>query len=137
VNTSGGSPAAISDSSLASPVALGMLDSVTWMSGWVASNLLTIWLSSVSVFPDHIVCQVMFTTPPGDEDELPPEEAAGPPQAVTARAAHAARASPALRDRDAYIFSTTRCSFPRVCIKCLPRGSDRTRAAATVAQRSA
>ncbi len=29
VNTSGGSPAAISDSSLASPVALGMLDSVT------------------------------------------------------------------------------------------------------------
>ena len=29
VNTSGGSPAAISDSSLASPVELGMFDSVT------------------------------------------------------------------------------------------------------------
>ena len=33
VNTSGGSPAAISDSSFASPVALGMLDSVTWIFG--------------------------------------------------------------------------------------------------------
>ena len=73
VNTSGGSPAAISDSSLASPVALGMLDSVTWMSGWVALNSLTIWLSSVSVAPDHMVCQVMLTTLPAD---LPDGEAA-------------------------------------------------------------
>src|ERR1700689_4605299 len=86
VNTSGGSPAEISDSSLASPVALGMLDSVTWMPGWVALNLLTIWLSSVSVLPDHMVCQVRFTTP---DDEPPPDDAAGPGQAR--------RASPAQR----------------------------------------
>ena len=74
VNTSGGSPAAISDSSLASPVALGMLDSVTWISGWVALNLFTIWLSSVKVLPDHMVCQVMSTTPV--DEELPLVDAA-------------------------------------------------------------
>src|ERR1700689_3048015 len=87
VNTSGGSPAAISDSSLASPVALGMFDSVTWMPGWVALNLLTIWLSSVSVLPDHMVCQVMFTTP---DEEPPPDDAAGPEQAARASPAQAA-----------------------------------------------
>src|SRR5271155_3832542 len=100
------------------------------MPGWVALNLFTIWLSSVRVLPDHMVCQVMFTTPAGDDEELPLVDAAGPPQAVTASAAQAARASPALRYRRAYIFSIARCSFPRVSIKCLPRGSDRTRAAA-------
>src|SRR6202051_1247109 len=89
VNTSGGSPAAISDSSFASPVALGMLDSVTWMPGWVALNLLTIWLSSVRVLPDHIVCQLRSTTPVDDE-ELPLVDAAGPPQAARAIAAQAA-----------------------------------------------
>ena len=90
VNTSGGSPAAISDSSFASPVALGMLDSVTWMPGWVALNLLTIWLSSVSVLPDHMVCQVRFTTP---DDEPPPDDAAGPEQAARASPAQAAIAA--------------------------------------------
>src|ERR1700688_3751458 len=88
VNTSGGSPAAISDSSLASPVALGMLDSVTWMLGWVALNSVTIWFSRVRVLPDHMVCQVMFATPDVDAvldevDEVD-DDAAGPPQAARA-----------------------------------------------------
>src|ERR1700752_2279334 len=85
VNTSGGSPAAISDSSLASPVALGMFDSVTWIFGWVALNLSTIGLSSVSVLPDQMVCQVMLTPPPlpaAAEPPLPAVDAAGPPQAA-------------------------------------------------------
>src|ERR1700689_2797172 len=93
VNTSGGSPAAISDSSLASPVALGVLDSVTWMSGWVALNSLTIWLSSVSVLPDHMVCQVMSTTP--DDEEPPLDDAAGPEQAARTNAPPAATGPPA------------------------------------------
>src|ERR1700683_3524540 len=129
----GGPPAEVADSSLAPPVALGMFDSVTWMPGWVALNLLTIWLSSVSVLPDHMVCQVMFTTP---DEEPPPDDAAGPEQAAraspaqaaitagTAARARLARLRPTLRPmlrsgpcgrprRRAYIFSITRCSFPR------------------------
>ena len=31
-------------------------------SGWVFSNCATIWLSSCSVLPDHIVSQLMVTT---------------------------------------------------------------------------
>ena len=98
VNTSGGSPAAISDSSLASPVALGMLDSVTSMLGWVALNSVTIWFSRVRVLPDHMVCQVMFATllsvdavldEVDDVDEVDEVDevdvdAAGPPQAARA-----------------------------------------------------
>ena len=49
-------------------------------------NLLTIWLSSVSVALDHMVCQVIFTTPPADEDEEAPLLAAGPPHAARASA---------------------------------------------------
>jgi hypothetical protein len=64
---------------LASPVALGMFDSVTWMPGWLLLNALTIWLSSVRVLPDHMVCQVTFTTP---DDELLLDDAAVPPQAA-------------------------------------------------------
>ncbi len=62
------------------------------MSGWVALNSLTIWLSSVSVAPDHMVCQVIFTTPPADadEDEEAPLLAAGPPHAARASAQAAA-----------------------------------------------
>ena len=58
------------------------------MSGWVWLNSVTIWFSRVRVLPDHMVCQVMFTTP--DVDPVPPVEddvedadgAAGPPQAA-------------------------------------------------------
>src|SRR5579862_1221110 len=98
VNTSGGSPAAISDSSLASPVALGMFDSVTWIFGWVELNSLTIWLSRVSVLPDHMVCQVMFATPPAADDEpgLAAAVLAGPVLAGAGGPLHAARTSAAL-----------------------------------------
>jgi len=96
---------------------------------------------------------VMFTTPDDDDvddDEvLLPEDAGGPPQAAMASAADAAsapgsaylalrRATPpgeavGIR-REACIFLITRCSlFHCVCIKCLPRGSDRTRAAPAAA----
>ena len=64
VKTSGGSPAAMLESSLAVLVveSLGMFVSVTWMSGCVALNSVTILLSSVSVVPDHIVHHVRLTT---------------------------------------------------------------------------
>src|ERR1700678_4159188 len=57
------------------------------MSGWVLLNSVTIWFSRVRVSPDHIVCQVTFTTPDADPVLLPVEvddadEAAGPPQAA-------------------------------------------------------
>src|ERR1700727_1861002 len=56
------------------------------MSGWVWLNSVTIWFSRVRVLPDHIVCQVMFTTPDVDPVLLPVEvdviEPAGPPQAA-------------------------------------------------------
>src|ERR1700722_14439897 len=85
VKTSDGSPAAISDSSLASPVALGMLDSATWMFRCVGLKWVIIWLRSGGVLPAHIVCQVGFPTPPDDADAEPPlDDAAGPPQAARA-----------------------------------------------------
>src|SRR5580698_1926599 len=112
VNTSGGSPAAISDSSLASPVELGMLDSVTWMSGWVALNLVTISLSRVSVLPDHMVCQVMSTTPPLAVEPGLAAGAAVPPQAATAsRPAAAASTVTDLALRLFLMLALTICSF--------------------------
>src|ERR1017187_5654342 len=132
VNTSGGSPAEISDWSFASPVALGMLDSVTWMVGWVRLNAVTIWLSSVRVAPDHMVCQVMSATFDDDlvglDGEVPPQ----PARASTAAVASSAVDLPAMprlprireaapsRERLAIrflcIFSATRFSFALVCI---------------------
>jgi hypothetical protein len=109
---------------------------------------------------------VMFTTPDDDADaeddgeELPlveVDEAGGPLHAAMASVAHAAsataaadrpgglplaqRAAPAEAGggirRVACIFLITRCSFALACIKCRPRGSDRTRAAQAAVPRCA
>ena len=64
VNASGGSPAAIDDSSFAVLVVatLGMLVSVTWMPGCVLLNCFTSALTGANDAPDHMVHQVRWTT---------------------------------------------------------------------------
>jgi hypothetical protein len=89
----------------------------------------------------------MSTTP--DDEPLPADEAAGPPQAARTSAAPVAStavivaALRLLRGRVLpgrgtvpsrlrcllCIFSITRCSFAMACTECLPRGSRMTRAA--------
>src|ERR1700722_10087074 len=97
------------------------------MSGWVLLNSLTIWLSSVRVLPDHMVCQVMLATVPvpvdeeevdvGAEDE---DEAAVPPQPAAATTVTAASSTADLRLAILRCFlgllPVTRCSFFFVCI---------------------
>ena len=67
------------------------------MSGWVRLNAVVIWLSSLSVAPDHMVCQVMSTTFPFVD--LAGVEAAVPPQPARASTAAAATSAAGLRAR--------------------------------------
>src|SRR5581483_2448957 len=101
------------------------------MPGCVALNWLIICCNSVSVLPDHMVCQVTLTTPP-DVLVLPlfAVDAAGPPQAV--RASKPALTAPIVsvdapvsrpaRPLNSLYF--TRCSplFLLACIKWRPCG---------------
>src|SRR5579875_410190 len=125
VNRSGGSPAAMALSSLASPSALGTLSTVTWTLDCDELNCAAICLLRVAGAPDHMFHQVMLTVPLPELAALlpvamvpppapppppplvaplppplvaPPEEDVPPPQAASIRAA-APTADPAKRAR--------------------------------------